>query len=357
MHGVSAIRDTGPARPSPRGPDGLREPAGADLSEPESLEPLARDALLAFGADPRSGLRLLNVSENATFAVEDPRDGVRTVLRLHRRGYHDRRAILSELAWVRRLREEGIVDVPEILPAPDGEPVVLARHPDGGTRHAVRFSWVEGEEPSGDRLAEDFAALGAIAARLHRHARGWRLPGGFTRLRWDWWTSVGPRGHWGRWQAGQGVGPAERALLTRLSTVLRRRLAAFGEGPDRFGLVHADMRTANLLVRPGDPTVHVIDFDDCGFSWFLYDLAASLSFIEHDPRVPELVDSWVTGYRTVGPLPPEQEAELPTLVMLRRLLLIAWVGSRAGTDLARGSGADLTRTGCDLAEGYLTRFG
>ncbi|MDQ1293252.1 MAG: hypothetical protein QG608_1133 [Actinomycetota bacterium] len=323
----------------------------------DRLEVLARDALRALRADPLCDLRLLNVSENATFAVHDPRDGRRTVLRIHRRGYHSHRAILSELAWVRQLRAEGIVDVPEILPAPDGSPVVLARHPDGSLRHAVRFSWIEGQEPSGDRLVTDFFELGAIAARLHRHSRQWRRPQGFTRLRWDWGTSVGPRGHWGRWQDGPGVGPPERAVLTRLSAVLRRRLAAFGDGPDRFGLIHADMRTANLLVRPDDRTVHVIDFDDCGFSWFPYDLAASLSFIEDDPRVPELVASWVAGYRTVCPLPDEHEAELPTFVLLRRLLLVAWIGSHAGTDPALGLGAAFTRGSCDLAEEYLTRFG
>ena len=64
----------------------------------------------------------------------------------------------------------------------------------------------------------------------------------------------------------------------------RQRLRRFGAGPDRFGLIHADMRLANLLVSGAD--LHVIDFDDCGFGWFIFDIGASLSFIEHDPRVP-----------------------------------------------------------------------
>ncbi len=48
--------------------------------------------------------------------------------------------------------------------------------------------------------------------------------------------------------------------------MLRDRLAAFlGTGPQRYGLVHADTRLANLLVDGG--RVSVIDFDDSGFSW------------------------------------------------------------------------------------------
>jgi len=43
-------------------------------------------------------------------------------------------------------------------------------------------------------------------------------------------------------------------------------------------------------------------------------------------------------------------------VMMRRLLLVAWIGSHAGTDLARSMGADFTAGSCALAEAYLSRF-
>jgi Ser/Thr protein kinase RdoA (MazF antagonist) len=59
----------------------------------------------------------------------------------------------------------------------------------------------------------------------------------------------------------------------------------------------------------------------------------------------------------VRELPSEDEAEIPTFVMMRRLLLVAWIGSHAGTDLARSMGADYTAGSCDLAEAYLSRFG
>ncbi len=118
--------------------------------------------------------------------------------------------------------------------------------------------------------------------------------------------------------------------------------------------MHADLRLANLLVH-GDET-YVIDFDDCGWSWLLYDLGAALSLIEDDPRVPELVDSWVRGYRRVRDLPADDEAEIPTFVMMRRLLLVAWIGSHAATELAQSMGADYTSASCDLTEAYLTRY-
>jgi len=318
------------------------------------LDTIARDALPGYGIDPRAPLTLLNISENATYRVDDPATGRRTVLRVNRPGYHTREAIQSELAWIAAIRGDGVLHTPQVVPTTTGEAVGSGQHPDGERRHTVMFEFVTGHEPPEDRLVDDFVELGVITARLHQHAKQWSRPAGFTRLTWDYAGSIGPAGHWGRWQDGLGMGAAERAQLDRLDQRLCERLARFGSGPDRFGLIHADMRLANLLVDDGQ--VFVIDFDDCGFGWFMYDLGSSLSFIEHDPQVPALIDAWVNGYREVAPLSVAEEAELPTFVLLRRLLLVAWIGSHHDTELAREMGAEFTRTSCDLAEHYLTRF-
>ncbi|MCX9192346.1 aminoglycoside phosphotransferase [Carbonactinospora thermoautotrophica] len=330
---------------------GSHEPTG-----PADLELIARAALAHYDVSPDARLSLLNISENATFLVEDAATGRRNVLRVHRTGYHTRGGIYSELAWSAALGEETGVRTPAAVPSRDGDLVVQARHPRGDdTRFCVLFEHLPGTEPPEDRLVEAFAGLGEITARMHRHSRSWRRPTGFTRFTWDYRHALGEAPRWGRWQDGLGIGPDEHAVLDRLAAVIERRLRAFGQTPGRFGLVHADMRLANLLVH-GDDT-YVIDFDDCGFSWYLYDLATALSFIEHYPQVPELVDSWLTGYRRVLPLSAEEEAEIPTFVMLRRLLLVAWIGSHADTDLARSQGADFSRVTCDLADKYLAEFG
>jgi Ser/Thr protein kinase RdoA (MazF antagonist) len=100
----------------------------------------------------------------------------------------------------------------------------------------------------------------------------------------------------------------------------------------------------------------VIDFDDCGFSWWMYDFAAAVSFIEADPRLPELADRWCAGYARAAPLVAADRAMLPTLVMLRRLLLTAWLGTRADSDTAREFGGPAYAEGTvALADRFLTR--
>ena len=318
----------------------------------ERIGAVARRALAQYDPDPQARVELLTVSENATFAVRGSGLGP-AVLRVHRLGYHRPAAIESELDWMTALRVEAGIATPPVVPASDGRRVVSVDDPaTGEVRHCVVFEMLLGAEPASDDGSR-FEELGGLTARMHRHARSWARPPGFTRLRWDLEAAFGPEPRWGPWRAGVGVGPAEAAILGRLERTLQSRLAAFGTGPQRFGLIHADTRLANLLVD--DDRVSVIDFDDCGFGWYLYDLGTSFSFFEHEPHVPDLVRRWTDGYRRELDLPGVDEDEVWTFILLRRLLLVAWIGSHPAVDVARDLGAGYTAQSCDLAEWYLGR--
>ncbi|MDT5124507.1 MAG: hypothetical protein QOH54_151, partial [Mycobacterium sp.] len=104
---------------------------------------VAERALAEYDLSPDSTLRLLNLSENATYAVEDAGTGARSILRVHRKNYHRPREIESELDWLDALRRDGDVTVPTVLPAHDGRRVVTVDH-DGTQRHVVHFEMVPG---------------------------------------------------------------------------------------------------------------------------------------------------------------------------------------------------------------------
>jgi Ser/Thr protein kinase RdoA (MazF antagonist) len=310
---------------------------------------MIEEALARFALSPEATAELCNVSENRTYRVEDPEKGT-FALRVHRPGYRTAHQIECELQWVDALREHGAVDTCVPVTAPGGDRVVHV-----GDHNMVLWEWLPGAEPDpeGDEVFDGFRMLGAVSARMHAHTRAWRPPNGFDRPTWDFAHTLGPEGYWGLWQDGLGMGAEELALLERLAATIESRLRAYGQGDDRFGLVHADIRLANLLVDEGQ--VRVIDFDDSGFAWFMYDFATTVSFMEEHPRVPELREAWLEGYRSVAPLSAEDEAELDTFVMLRRLLLVAWIGSHHtfATEAAE-LGAGFTAVTCELAERYLS---
>ncbi|KQT69826.1 phosphotransferase enzyme family protein [Aureimonas sp. Leaf427] len=319
----------------------------------ERLERSLRAVLPAWKLSSDGDLRLLTISENATFLAEE--GGRRVVLRVHRPGYHSEAEIRSELSWIEALRRDGVVETPRPLRAEDGE--LLVRFMDGpSARYAVAFEHMSGREPEATSdLPHWYRHLGEISARLHDHARRWTRPADFVRKRWDFETILGRDAYWGDWRAAPGLDGEGLALLERLQVRLEAECRAAGQGGDRFGLVHCDMRAANLLVE-GD-RLGVIDFDDCGLSWFGYDFAASISFIEHEPIVPALRQAWLEGYARVSPFPEEQARLLPMFVMLRRMQLTAWIASHAETPTALALGPAFSRGTVDLARAYMDDAG
>jgi Ser/Thr protein kinase RdoA (MazF antagonist) len=321
----------------------------------ERLQVLAEHAVARYALPDGVTVTLINVSENATYCVDHVASGRKWALRVHREGYHPRAAIASELAWRVALREDAGIATPTPFRGRDGEFIQTVTVKGlASPRNVVLSLWENGAEPPPTDVA-CFELLGETAARMHAHVRRWRRPPWFERHSWDFDTSLGDRPHWGRWQNAMGMTPAAMEVILETVALIRERLDRFGKSSDRFNLVHGDMRFANLLMDGA--TIKVIDFDDCGFSWLLYDCATTVSFFEHAPEVPELLRAWVRGYRRIGTLTPEEETEIATFVMLRRLLLVAWIGSHSETDLAQSMGAAYTHATVPLCERYLSRFG
>ena len=316
---------------------------------------LAEQALGLYDLPRYASLHLVSISENEIYRVEAPSGG-RWALRVQRAGYQSKSSLASEMAWLAALRRDGVVATQIPVAGINGEWVQAARWSEGDPRNVVLFEWENGGHPriEGD-LRQCFRSLGAITAKMHVHSRTWQRPDGFDRFTWDFETALGEAPRWGRWRDALGMNAGRLDLFGRTADLIRDRLASYGSGPDRFGLAHCDLRLDNLLVDKGE--IKVIDFDDCGFSWYMYDAATALSFYEHLPQVPSLIESWLEGYRTVSAVSRAEEEEIPTFVMLRRLLLVAWVGSHAETAIAGSLGASYTEQTVALCSAYLRRFG
>lgn len=308
-------------------------------------------ALARFGFDADTACELLPVSENVAFKVR-PEGRCPAVLRISGPDGHSIRARESELAWLAALRTESPVPVPTVHLSDDGTPLITVTHgPSGLQYQACVFECVPGQHPAEDDYQAVMPHLGVITAHLHEHALHWERPAWFTRPTWDVEAAFGARPIWGRWQAGV-EDRDELAQLTEVEDHVRQRLTRFGKGADRFGLIHADLRAANLLID--EDRCRVIDFDDCGFGWHLYDLATAMTFIEDHPRADELIASWLEAYRSVRPLPIEQEREIDSLLLYRRLLTIAFLGNKPDIDVTREMLPGLARSTCDWAEGILS---
>ncbi len=319
------------------------------------LQGMAEQALAFWDVPEGANVQLINVSENTTYLVECA-GGYRAVLRIHREGYHSRRAIECELAWIDALDRDGVITTPSYRLGRDGQAIQKLRSDAlAAPRFAVLFDFLEGQAPDehGD-LTLGFEELGTIAARCHDHVLGWQKPEPFERLIWDAEAVFGGTPTWGNWRDAPNVTPDIAEVLERVEATVRRRLTAYGKPPERFNLIHADMRLANLLVDASG--TRVIDFDDCGLGWLMYDFAAAISFIEDDPRIPDLKAAWLRGYRSVRNLPDVDEVEIDTFIMLRRLALLAWIGSHIEAPEPQALAPDFAKNSAKVGMAYLDVF-
>lgn len=244
--------------------------------------------------------RLIRNRENAVFEVELPQG--RAALRLHRQGYQDEAAIRSELWWCAALAAKGVA-VPAALPSRDGS--LLVRLSNG--RNASVIDWVEGEalgeagkpfDKPLDRVLAEHHALGRLVADFHAATDALILPKDFTRPSWDIEGLVGETPFWGRFWEHPAATADQAATLHRARAYLRERLTDHAKTAD-FGPIHADVLRENVLVN--GETLSLIDFDDSGIGFRLYDLGTVLSQNLYEPAYPQIRDALVAGYAETRP--------------------------------------------------------
>lgn len=278
--------------------------------------------------DPHA--ELVNVSENETYAVTEGTKR-RAALRYYRPHHRSDDEIVGELNWLKAIDEDGCIRVAPSVPTTAGALFAIDRN---GRRCAL-FDWHGGTSPDEAAMLRWFGSLGRICALLHDHADRSALPG-LRRPNYDLDALVGRRGMWGDWRLAPGIEIAETRLIERILVRIASRLEA-ASGLDT-GLIHGDLRLANLLID-GD-RLTLIDFDDCGTGWRLYDLATALSLAEDAPDAPEAANLWLDAYGQQRAIPSPHRKLVPDLVMLRRIQVLAWFASHADTDIARTFGPD-----------------
>lgn len=273
--------------------------------------------------------------ENAVFRI-DLHQGA-AALRLHRRGYQQEEAIRSELWWMQALADAGL-RVPRPISLPGGD--LVARLIDG--RLATAVTWLDGDpigaggrplaQTGGDRTGL-FERLGGMLSQLHLVTDRWQPPPGFRRPRWDLDGLLGEAPFWGRFWEHPALSAAEGARLSAARHHLRQLIADFAAAGADQGLIHADVLRENVLDGPAG--LCLIDFDDCGQGFRLYDLGTALSQCLDEPDFGALRDALIRGYDRVRPLSAADRGMVMPFTLMRTLASVGWVAPRLAPDHPR----------------------
>lgn len=292
--------------------------------------------------------RLAAARENAVYEVQTGQS--RYALRIHRQGYRSEAELQSELNWMAAACAGGIS-----APAP-------IRAKDGAYLHQIDgvsvdlLTWLSGTTlkdalptlSPADR-GTVFFDLGRDMARLHQVSDDWQPPPGFTRPRWDRDGLLGPAPLWDRFWENPDLADADRHLFETFRAAARARLDALEPSLD-FGLIHADLVPDNVLVDGA--TLRMIDFDDGGFGYRLFDIATALLKHVAAADYPQLSARLIEGYHTVRPL---DVSELDLFRALRAVTYVGWNITRQDEPGGPDRNRRFIATARNLVQAYLTK--
>ena len=287
---------------------------------------------------------LVAARENLVYRVEAPHP---LALRLHRRGLRSLAQLLSELDWMAALAQRGL-SVPRPQPALDG---ALCHEVDGQIVDVL--GWLEGVpmcigghlNPLVDGVPA-YRSLGQAMALLHRYSDDWSPPAAFDRPVWDAQGLLGDAPLWGRFWENPLLSAAQTSLLRRARTHALAQLLAL-QGAD-YGLIHADLVQENVLIGTGGP--HLIDFDDGGYGYRLFDMATVLNFILREPDPAPLQAAFVQGYLATRAI---DLTHLPLFQAIRAFSYVGWIIPRLSEPGAQARQRRFVTLACKMAEDLL----
>ena len=297
-----------------------------------TLAVLARQALAAWGITGCTP-KLISHRENAVFGVTLA-DGRPAALRLHRPGYNSVAEIRSELWWTQALAAKGF-RVPEPIAKPDGS--LLAELDKG--QIATVISWINGVPIgySGDPLpgsAEEqqqvYRQVGGLLAEMHSLSDGLRLPPEFTRRNWNRIGLLGESPLWGTFWEHPGLDAAQRKIIIAACDKARADLDAYDTAGAAVGLIHADALRENVFTTANG--LVLIDFDDSGFGYRMFDLAVAVSQSLEDENYASLCNAVLAGYTAIRPLTDEDTRRMELFALLRTFASLGWIVPRLAAD-------------------------
>lgn len=299
------------------------------LSQVRRLRALAHKALAQYPIKVKS-MYFINHGENTTFRVLS-KNNQTYLLRIHRNNYHTKLAITEEIAWIGLLSKKGL-SVPTPVISKKGHLVETVEHEAvDGSRNCSVFKWIHGSFIEKSIQPRHMFEVGQILADFQNNT-----PKGKTKDR-QYWTAeglVGTNPKFSSLDKIESATPKQQKILTKGRKQTFKKLKQYEKKfPNRMGLIHADLHFGNIVLTKNK--LGAIDFDDCGYGFFVYDLIVPYISMQNSlgEKKKHLFQDYkkalIDGYKTKRKWDHHDEALFSHLVTARRLSMLGWLNSRS----------------------------
>jgi Ser/Thr protein kinase RdoA (MazF antagonist) len=252
-------------------------------------------------------LKPLDNTENTNHLVTTS-SNERFLLRQHRAESRSLAMLESEMWLLNHLHQSGL-EVQRTVSLPGGNHILTL-----DSQHFSLLSWIDGEVLEIINAAQA-EAVGVLMARFHNIARDFKPPIDFERLQYtsDYLEKI--------LNELRGIDWLQPDMDLFEHSMARAK-QAFEEPNIPWGLIHADLHSANMVWNGAK--VAMIDFDRCGFGPVSYDIATTFGYLEDPERT-----AFLSGYETVLPLPQGFPKKRKLFMIAEWLTNLAFLAARA----------------------------
>jgi len=280
----------------------------------ESFSKSAREMLAGYGLNDVE-VKCINYEFNATFSVVTG-SGDKYALRINVNSTRTVGNIAGEIEFVNFVSRIPGIKVARPVANKDDSFISSILHVESGrTIYGILYTWLEGEEIGDEPTHEQLVTLGAAMARMHQSSREFQLSEKAELPTFNDWL-------WGT----EDYLLSSKSLLTKEQFIAIKSAIAVIEADiqDLFvanpiQVIHGDMHGWNLMWHEGE--LFIFDFDDCGYGIPHQDLAITMYYLD----TPEQEAAVLEGYRTVCELPTYSKAQMDSLLLQRRLVLLNYL--------------------------------
>ena len=306
-----------------------------DLSRRERLfrfRKLAHLALHEYGL-AEAKLTLLQYGENVIYRVDPPNGSQalsknspyhpnRFLLRLH--AWDEKAYIHSEMIWLDALVKQARLCAPAPVRMLNGDFVVKVSSVDlPNGRCVTLLRWLNGRKLNQGFRSKHMILVGKLMARLHNFSSAWQPPEEFSRPAWDWDAQLGgSHFHVSREILIDSMPKEFQQPFLIVSQQAKSVMENLGNKADAFGLIHADLYPENILFKAGQ--AYPIDFEDCGFGNWIWDIAVALCTWAWDENWDRFRDEFFDGYSAIRTLPNEQWKLLDLFIATQYATMLLW---------------------------------
>ncbi|NJK27354.1 MAG: phosphotransferase [Coleofasciculaceae cyanobacterium SM2_3_26] len=184
--------------------------------------------------------------------------------------------------------------------------------------YAVLMTFVVGRRVFKSMSSSHLFKMGAFHAHVHNHTAMFGRTEGPC---WDWNRIFKP---FLNPENAKWFTTAQLDIFKRVGELVAATMTTLGKGSEVYGLIHSDVHFDNCVFHQGE--IGVFDFAECGFGYFLTDMAVTVDELEWEPNEKTIAfkAAYLDGYRSVRHFPAEMEKHLPIFVAARVAESATW---------------------------------